>query len=322
MGSTVSSKSLPIASSSQSSAGLQGSTTVRPFTTPSARAQGSSSTTPRLSSSERTQGTARGRQGPGSRSSPRPRLGVRVVAKGRPFETTSDNPVKLGVSSRPAVAVGSTQAARTAAPARGTGVPRPPQPTLPVARGSPAPPAFIRPAGGGQGVLEQLLSIAGEPGRNPVQSLAISSSSISGSNANSVRTPGASSRRRPALKALSRARGQLPSRESQNVDKSQKETPRASLAADCPKISGASLAASVNQVPRAFSKARAQTGAKTAPQISTPPETFATERPQASVVREPDSVRGAAPPRPRGPDIIRNKGQASPQGPDIIRSKG
>merc|ERR1712106_747615 len=305
MGSTVSSKSLPIASSSQSSAGLQGSTTVRPFTTPSARAQGSSSTTPRLSSSERTQGTARGRQGPGSRSSPRPRLGVRAVAKGRPFETTSDNPVKLGVSSRPA------------APARGTGVPRPPQPTLPVARGSPAPPAFIRPAGGGQGVLEQLLSIAGEPGRNPVQSLAISSSSIYGSNANSVRTPGASSRRRPALKALSRARGQLPSRESQNVDKSQKETPRASLAADRPKISGASLAASVNQVPRAFSKARAQTGAKTAPQISTPPETFATERPQASVVREPDAVRGAAPPRRRGPDIIRSKAQPRPRGIDV-----
>jgi len=196
-------------------------------------------------------------------------------------------------------------------------VPRPPQPTLPVARGSPAPPASIRPAGGGKGVLEQLLSIAGEPGKNPVQSLPPSSSSISGASANNVRIPGASSRRRPALKVLSRARGQLPSREGQNVDKPQKETPRASLAADRPKISGASLVASVNQVPRAFSKARAQTAAKTAPQISTPPETFATERPQASAVREPDVVRAAAPPRPRGPDIIRSKGQARSRGIDV-----
>jgi len=118
---------------------------------------------------------------------------------------------------------------------------------------------------------------------------------------------------------LSRARSQLPgSREGQNDDKPQKETPRASLAADRPKISGASLLDSVNQVPRAFSKARAQTGAKTAPQISTPPETFAaTERPQAPVVREPDAVRGAAPPRPRGPDIIRNKGQVRPRGIEV-----
>lgn len=322
--SAISPQSLPVAGSSQRSAGLEGSTTVRPFTTPSARARGSSSTTPRVSSSfKSTQGTAKGRQGPESQSSPRPSLGVRVVAKGRPFESKSGNvrAVRLGVSSRPAAAVGSTQPATTASPVRGTGVPRPPQPTLPVAsRGSPEPSASIRPAGGGQGVLEQLLSIAGQSGKNPVQSLpSRSSSSISGASADSVRTSSASSRRRPALKVLSRARSQLPgSREGQNDDKPQKETPRASLAADRPKISGASLLDSVNQVPRAFSKARAQTGAKTAPQISTPPETFAaTERPQAPVVREPDAVRGAAPPRPRGPDIIRNKGQARPRGIEV-----
>jgi len=131
-----------------------------------------------------------------------------------------------------------------------------------------------------------------------------------------VRIPGANSRRRPALKALSRARGQLPRREGQNVEEPQKETPRASLAADRPRISGASLLASVNQVPRAFSKARAQTGAKTTkPQISTPSETFATERPQDSVAREPDAVRAATPPRPRGPDIIRQ--QAKLRGTDV-----
>merc|ERR1719158_213075 len=146
---------------------------------------------------------------------------------------------------------------------------------------------------------------------NPVQSLPSTSSSISGGSANSVRIPGGNSRRRPALKVLSRAR-------SQNVEKPQKETPRASLAADRPKISGASLLASVNQVPRTFSKARAQTGAETAkPQISTPPETFATDRPQASVSRQPDAIRAVTPPRPRGPEIIRKKGQqASPRGLD------
>ena len=36
------------------------------------------------------------------------------------------------------------------------------------------------------------------------------------------------------------------------------------------------------------------------------------------MVREPDAVRGATPPRPRGPDIIRNKSQqARPQGIDV-----
>ena len=86
----------------------------------------------------------------------------------------------------------------------------------------------------------------------------------------------------------SRARGQLPPRDDplRQTAKSEKETPRASFAGDRAKISGASLAASINQVPttsRAFSKARsAQTGAKTGPQISAaPPQTFAIEeRPQ------------------------------------------
>ena len=35
------------------------------------------------------------------------------------------------------------------------------------------------------------------------------------------------------------------------------------------------------------------------------------------MVREPDAVRAAAPPRPRGPDIIRSKGQARPRGNDV-----
>lgn len=86
----------------------------------------------------------------------------------------------------------------------------------------------------------------------------------------------------------SRARGQLPTRDGQQEQAAnfEKETPRASFAGDRAKISGASLAASINQVPttsRAFSKARtAQTGAKTGPQISAaPPQTFAIEeRPQ------------------------------------------
>ena len=80
----------------------------------------------------------------------------------------------------------------------------------------------------------------------------------------------------------------LPPRDVQQEQaaKSENETSRASFAGDRAKISGASLAASINQVPttsRAFSKARsAQTGAKTGPQISAaPPQTFAIEeRPQ------------------------------------------
>ena len=100
------------------------------------------------------------------------------------------------------------------------------------------------------------------------------------------------------MRVRSRARGQLPPRDGQQEQaakrdgplsqtaKSEKETPRASFAGDRAKISGASLAASINQVPtttRAFSKARtAQNGAKTGPKIAAaPPQTFAIEeRPQ------------------------------------------
>ena len=264
------------------------------------------------------------RQRPGDISSPRPRLGVRAVAKGRPLKTLPDSvrALDIGVSSRPAAVVESTQPAR-----RGSGVPRPPRPTLTVARGrgSPAPLASIRPSGSGQGVLEQLLSIAGDPGKNPVQILPPSSSIISG--ANSVRISEANSRGlRPPLKVQSRVGGQLPRREGENVAKPEKETPRASLASDRPKISGASLLASVNQVPRAFSKARAQIAFKPVPQISTSPETFTKEGQQviqwncidyndyfqASLVT--DATRAGATPRPRGPDLIRSAGQARSRG--------